>query len=196
VPYRGGVWRGLFEAGAFDSVDAAPEKVRVNREHNTADAVGKVVSFNPYDPCGLIADIRIAPTPRGDDTLILASEGMLSASVGFGVHRNGEILDHGNHIRRVTRAWLDHLALVQTAAYSGAKVLAVCATRKLDAFRNDPHHGVGELPQRPRRQMALPTIEWTALTAGPRTAPDRISLRRRRSRVTLIKPSRGPAPDL
>jgi HK97 family phage prohead protease len=124
--------------GAFDGVDAAPEKVRVKREHNKADAVGKVVSFNPYDPRGLIADIRIAPTPRGDDTLILASEGMLSASVGFGVHRNGEILDHGNHIRRVTRAWLDHLALVQTAAYGGAKVLAVRATPKLDAFRNDP----------------------------------------------------------
>lgn len=108
VPYRGGVWRELFEAGVFDGFDA------------------------------LIADIRIAPMPRGDYTLILASEGMLSASVGFGVHRNGEFLDHGNHIRRVTRAWLDHLALVQTAAYGGAKVLAVRATRKLDAFRNDP----------------------------------------------------------
>jgi hypothetical protein len=45
---------------------------------------------------------------------------------------------------------------------------------------------VGELPQRPRRQMGLPTIEWTALTAGPRTVPDRMPLRRRRSRVTLI----------
>jgi hypothetical protein len=33
VPYRGGMWRELFEASAFDGVEAAPEKVRVNREH-------------------------------------------------------------------------------------------------------------------------------------------------------------------
>jgi len=68
---------------------------------------------------------------------------MLSASVGLAFTATGRSSTTATHIRRVTRAWLDHLALVQTAAYSGAKVLAVCATRKLDAFRNDPHHGVG-----------------------------------------------------
>jgi hypothetical protein len=38
----------------------------------------------------------------------------------------------------VTRAWLDHIALVTSPAYDGAKVLAVLATPRLDALRNDP----------------------------------------------------------
>jgi hypothetical protein len=56
---------------------------------------------------------------RGDETLALAAENMLSASVGFGIHPGGESLDHINHVRRVTRARIDHLALATRCATTG-----------------------------------------------------------------------------
>jgi HK97 family phage prohead protease len=137
VPFRGDVWQETFERGAFDGVDAA--KVRVCREHDRADTVGKVLRFHPRDPRGLVADIRIANTARGDDTLALAHEGMLSASAAFGVRPGGQILDHRNKIRRVTRAWLDHVALVMCPAYDGAEVVgARSKTPHLDAHQRDP----------------------------------------------------------
>jgi phage head maturation protease len=115
--------------------NAAASAANINR----ADVVGKVVRFDTRDPRGLVASIRIARTQRGDDTLQLASEDMLSASVGFGVHRNGEVLDRFNRVRRVTSAWLDHIALVMSPVYSDAKVLAVrLTTPHLDKVRRDP----------------------------------------------------------
>ncbi len=81
VDYRNQIWREVYSPGAFDSLDGTnPERVRVNREHDRSDVVGKAVAFNTRDPRGLIAEIRIAATARGDDTLQLAAEGMLSAS--------------------------------------------------------------------------------------------------------------------
>nr|VTP03952.1 Caudovirus prohead protease [Mycobacterium riyadhense] len=124
VPYQGGVWNETVEPGAFRGVEASPEAVRVCREHNKADTVGKCIGFRD-EARGLVAEIRIARTQRGDDTLALADEGMLSASVGFGIYRNGEALDHSTRTRRVKRAWLDHIGLVMTPAYDGARVLAV-----------------------------------------------------------------------
>ena len=137
VVYRGQTWREVFRPGAFDSLASIdPETVRVNREHSRADAVGKCVAFDTRDPRGLVATIRIARTPRGDDTLALAAEDMLSASVGFGVHPDGERLDRFARTRTITSAWLDHLALVQAAAYDTAKVLAVRSA--VDAYLSDP----------------------------------------------------------
>ncbi|MGV7697857.1 HK97 family phage prohead protease [Mycobacterium kansasii] len=134
IAYKGGVWLERFEPGAFRGVEADPEKVRVCREHDKADVVGKCIAFRE-DHRGLIADIRIAATERGTDTLILADEGMLSASVGFGIYRDGEDLDHRTRTRRVKHAWLEHLGLVMTPAYDGAKVLAV---RRAHDLSNDP----------------------------------------------------------
>ena len=61
--------------------------------------------FRPGDRRGLIADLKIANRARGDETLELCSEGMLSASAGFGVNpRTGQILDRARRIRRITHA--------------------------------------------------------------------------------------------
>ena len=60
---------------------------------------------------------------------------MLSASIGFAVPPGGEILDRFNRTRTITRAFLDHLALVQAAAYD-APVLAVRSA--VDNYLSDP----------------------------------------------------------
>ena len=55
-------------------------------------------------------------------TLGLAAEGMLSASAGFGINpRSGQILDRARRVRRITNAYLDHIALVMQPAYDGAR---------------------------------------------------------------------------
>ena len=61
---------------------------------------------------------------------------MLSASVGFGVHPGGEQLDRFTRTRRVTHGYLDHIALVQAAAYDAAQVLAVRS--HIDRYLHDP----------------------------------------------------------
>ena len=88
----------------------------------------------------MIAHLRIAATARGDETLQLCSEGMLSASVGFGVNpRTGQTLDTARRVRRITHAVLDHISLVQAPAYAEAEVIGVrSATPTLNAFTHDP----------------------------------------------------------
>lgn len=125
VIFRGQPWTEVFTRGAFAGLDADTARVRVNRGHDKQRTVGKVIRFDPDNRAGLIAEIRIARTPLGDETLALAAEDMLSASVGFGVHPGGERLDHRTRTRRVTAAWLDHIGLVEQPAYPGAGVIAV-----------------------------------------------------------------------
>lgn len=140
VPYRGEVWREVFRPGAFAGLDRIdPTTVRVSRGHNrddmtgVVDVVGKCIRLDTRSSVGLIAQVRVARTPLGDETLQLAAENLLSASVGFLAAPEWVQVDRGTRTRTVVRAELDHIALVMTPAYSGAAVLAVRAA---------PHHRI------------------------------------------------------
>lgn len=124
VAIDGQLWTEVFDASAFRSLSAA-ETVRVNRDHLSSNVVGKVVGVNPSDPRGLITELRIARTTLGDETLALADDDCLSASIGFQIRPDGEIRNSRARTRRVTRARLDHVSLVADPAYRGAKVLSV-----------------------------------------------------------------------
>jgi phage head maturation protease len=139
VPHAGQVWEESFSRSAFDHLD--PHRVvRVNRDHDRSKTVGKVVRFDTRDPRGLIADIKIARTLLGDETLQLAAEDCLSASIGFGVDpQRGVIADRVTRTRRIIHAILDHISLVEQPAYAGAKVLSVRSiTPNLDHYLSDP----------------------------------------------------------
>ncbi len=125
VEYRSEIWNELFERGAFNSVTGSPHRVRVNRDHNKTRTIGKVVQFWPERSEGLVAEVRVAKTPLGDESLALADEDMLSASVGFGVRPTDQILDRRTMTRRIRTAYLDHLSFVESPAYVGAQVLSV-----------------------------------------------------------------------
>ncbi|WP_326565497.1 HK97 family phage prohead protease [Mycobacterium sp. 3-98] len=144
VEHRGEVWTETFARGAFDDTlkNVDPTSIRVNRGHDKTKTIGKVVAFRPNDPRGLVADIRIANTALGDDSLGLAAEGCLSASIGAYNRPSGVISDRYNRTRRVVEAFIDHVALVENPAYVGAEVLAVrsrsAATPNLDSVANKP----------------------------------------------------------
>jgi phage head maturation protease len=89
--------------------------------------VGKVINFQPSRQEGLVAAVRIAQTTLGDETLTLADEDCLGASVGFAVHGSGQELDRRNKTRRIKKALLDHLSFVPDPAYISAGVLSVRA---------------------------------------------------------------------
>jgi phage head maturation protease len=124
VPFRGAMWRETFERGAFDGIESSGNGVRVNRNHDRQKTIGKVISFDPYDERGLIAEIRIARTLLGDESLQLALENCLSCSIGFTIPAGGEQLDLRARSRRITRATINHLALVEDPAYQAASVLS------------------------------------------------------------------------
>lgn len=126
IIWRGEAWREVFTRGAFNGLENSAGRIRVNREHTKGDTVGRVVRADPSDPKGLVMDVRVVRTPRGDETLALAEEEMVSASVGYFVKQPSDVvLSKNTMLRRVNRAFLDHLSFVESPAYEGAKVLAV-----------------------------------------------------------------------
>ena len=126
VPWRGEFWRESFQRGAFDGIEDHAGRIRVNREHVKGDTVGRAVALDPTSDDGLLARLKIAATPRGDDTLELADDDMISASAGFYVKTPSDVvLNRRTQTRRVVRAFLDHIGMVESPAYVGARVLAV-----------------------------------------------------------------------
>jgi HK97 family phage prohead protease len=128
VPIRGEVWREVFDRHAFDGIENHAGRVPVNREHTLGDTVGRVVRLNPYDERGLLASIKIARTQRGEDTLQLAAEGMLGASVGYYVKKRSDVEENRKiMLRRVMKGFLHHIAMTDSPAYVGAETVAVRA---------------------------------------------------------------------
>jgi phage head maturation protease len=127
VMWRGQAWRELFLRGAWDGIEKRPTRIKVNREHNKMHTVGKIVNFWPSREEGLVGAAKIAQTPLGDETLALASEDCLGASVGYAALPRDVELDKRVQpgLRRVKRAYMDHMALTVEPSYAGATVLSV-----------------------------------------------------------------------
>jgi HK97 family phage prohead protease len=125
VMWRGEVWTESFERSAWDGIETRPNRVRANRAHNKEMTCGKAVRFFPKHPKGLVAEIRMAKTPRGDETLELCRDDCLSVSAGFAALPSDQIIDRANRSRRIKTAYLDHISFVEDPAYPGAEVLDV-----------------------------------------------------------------------
>lgn len=149
VDYRGETVRESFAPGAFDGIETRNDHVTANREHDYSRTFGKVIEWRSGDRRGLIGRIKVSETSLGDETLRLAADGVLKPSVGFVARPRDSILRNG--LRRVVRAFMDHVSLVPNPAYAGADVLAVrqgqqkeqgqpAPTPKLNAVLNDPFY--------------------------------------------------------
>jgi HK97 family phage prohead protease len=127
-----------FEPGSFDGVERRASRIKVNRDHDLSKTVGRAVALYPNRAEGLIADLRISgrdgKVPLGDETLELANDGVLDASVGWVPMPGGENWLEQRSKRQITKAWLGHIALVPDPAYQGAQVLEV---RRDDESRHE-----------------------------------------------------------
>jgi HK97 family phage prohead protease len=117
------VWE-IISRGAFDGIERRSNRIRVNRDHDLTRTVGRAVALHPSRQEGLVAELKIARTPLGDETLTLADEEILDASAGFLPMPGGERWEQRDRVR-MTRCWLGHIAMTPDPAYETARVLAV-----------------------------------------------------------------------
>jgi phage head maturation protease len=127
VMWRGEPWRELFLRGAWDGIEKRPNRVKVNREHDKTRTVGKITTFWPSRVEGLVGVARIAKTPLGDETLALADDDCLGASVGYAARPSDVELNKRSRpgLRSVRRAFMDHLSFVSDPTWESASVLSV-----------------------------------------------------------------------
>jgi HK97 family phage prohead protease len=124
VEYKGRMIEESFNPGAFGQVQNRARRFLVNLEHDPNRVTGRVNALHPDRAEGLVAELRIRRGPEGDQVLDDADDGMIGASVGFGAlpeHQHWETRSR----RKIMRAFLDHIGLTFTPAYTGAGVLAV-----------------------------------------------------------------------
>lgn len=134
IAERGRLFTEIVSRGAFDGIESRNARVRVNRDHDVTRTVGRAVTFHPSRDEGLVAELRIANTDLGTETLSLADEGCLDASAGFGLlrknGRTGPVVPNAEtwetkDRRRLNHLYLAHIALTPDPAYETAQVLAV-----------------------------------------------------------------------
>src|SRR5262245_11945641 len=102
VPWKGRMVRESFAPGSFDGIERRANRVRVNRDHDVTRTVGRAVACHPSREVGLVADLKIARTDLGEETLALADEGLLDASAGFAPIPGG-VKWEGRSLRRLTK---------------------------------------------------------------------------------------------
>ena len=102
-------------------------KVTVNFQHDRNKVIGKVVSLEPNHRDGLHATMRLTRgLPVADETLALAADDVLGASISFSpLGPDGDEWSDDGARRRVHRAYLHHIALVDEPAYEGGIVTSV-----------------------------------------------------------------------
>lgn len=123
VEDRGKLIRERVEPGALRNIDPKATRITVNRDHDYGRTIGKMTEITE-EPSGAVGVMKISNTPLGDETLALADDRVLGASVGMYVSRSG--MEVRNGLRRIFRIdALDHVALLPNPAYAGAEVLDV-----------------------------------------------------------------------
>ena len=133
IEYRGRLWNEVFSRSAFSGLESRQKRVPVlahfglpgHQDHTGAHLVGKMARAFPNRPEGLVLDLKVSKTARGDEALELAADDALSPSVGYAVRGSDQVLDMRSMTRRINRAFLDHLALVSQQAYAGARLLSM-----------------------------------------------------------------------
>jgi phage head maturation protease len=146
VEHKGRMVRETIARGAFDGIERRANRIRVNRDHLRERTVGRAVAFHPSREEGLVAELRIARTELGDETLALADEDCLDASAGFLPMPGGEKWLTRSRVR-YSRCWLGHIALTPDPAYETARVLSV---------RQKANGGVAEASEEP---IATPNLD-------------------------------------
>jgi HK97 family phage prohead protease len=121
------MWRESFARGAFDGIQKRPGRVRANRDHDDQRLLGRALRFFPSREEGLVAEVRISDTPLGNETLALAADDVLGASVGFAARGRDQDFDRKTMTRHIRKAFVDHIAFTPTPAYAGTGVLDIRA---------------------------------------------------------------------
>lgn len=113
----------IFERGSIQ-IPANASSVKLYAQHNMTDPRGRAQSFSETQR-GIDAIFKISASTKGQDSLLMASEGLIDGlSVGVDVISSREMKD-GTLI--VTAAELKEVSLVESPAFSNARIQKVVA---------------------------------------------------------------------
>lgn len=162
VAYHGRVITEVCSRGAYDGVETRTSRIRVNRDHVVERTIGRTTALHPSREHGLVAEVRISKTELGEETLVLADDGVLDCSAGFALLRDdsgrvkqrAEVWESKDR-RRLNHLWLDHIALTPAPAYESAQVLSV---------RQKTNEGVLEVSETPNLDR-LELDRWQQMAA-------------------------------
>lgn len=113
----------IFERGSIQIPQNA-NSVKLYAQHNMTDPRGRAQSFNETQK-GIDAIFKISASTKGQDSLLMASEGLIDGlSVGVDVISSREMKD-GTLI--VTAATLKEVSLVESPAFANARIAKVVA---------------------------------------------------------------------
>jgi HK97 family phage prohead protease len=124
IAERGRVYVETIARGAFGNVGSRAERIKVLREHNPILPIGRCLRIDDKSIEGLMATLRISPTELGDETLVLAEDGVLDVSCGMSSQGGDQWNLNRSTVRR-TNLRLHEISLVALPAYEAAAVLSV-----------------------------------------------------------------------
>lgn len=120
------------------------QTVKLFRNHQHDQAVGRAVAWKPDHELGCWAAFRIGSGPIGDAILSEVAEGLLDAfSVGFQPKRERRGADGA---REVLEARLHEVSIAPIGAYDGARVLAMRTPAKVPELPPMPEVNLAPIP--------------------------------------------------
>ena len=112
----------VFASGSIKVADVT--KIKLNNEHDNSTPVGRMMSMRETSD-GIFATFKISKSAKGNDALILASEGL---KTGFSVGVINAKYEREGDCIRVTSADLQHVAHCEKGAIAGAEITRVAAS--------------------------------------------------------------------
>jgi HK97 family phage prohead protease len=112
-----------FVPGAFTGIESRVKHITLNRDHERSRVIGVAQGFDTKNTRGLIATMKVSNTDLGTESLQLAADGVLRASIAFTARSQDMAVKDG--VRSIYRAFLNHIALTPEPAYEGAEVIDV-----------------------------------------------------------------------
>ena len=156
----------VFEAGSIEIDD--PTKIKLLSQHDMKKPVGRMVSAT-VRPDGIYATFKLSRSTGGNDTLVMAQEGLVTGlSIGAEIISSAPSRD-GHTV--VTAARLKEVSVVTEAAFKSAKITSIAAEEAAPAETeaveptNTPTESEAVVENTPDT-VAAPEVEATAVEAA------------------------------
>jgi HK97 family phage prohead protease/HK97 family phage major capsid protein len=168
VPFNGEVGHTsvgpvIFEQGAIQIPNVS--KIKLLAQHEKNNPIGRMQNFQESSD-GIYASFKVSASTKGQDFLIMASEGLIDGlSVGVEVIASKERKD-GTLV--VSAARLQEVSLVESPAFDNARVLDVAAEAAEEV--SEPVE-VSEEPETLNESEATVSEDTTAATTEAAAAP-------------------------
>jgi len=157
--------RVIFERGSIQI--PAVSKIKLLAQHNTNDPIGRAKSFSET-ASGIDGVFKLSAASKASDYLVMASEGLIDGlSVGVEVLASKEMKD-GTMV--VTSAILKEVSLVESPAFTEARVLEVAASESEEVDEVSETPQVSEETQ-PTESEAAVSQDTTPATTEAAAAP-------------------------